>query len=343
MEYTDVETGKRRDPPTAGLSVGTGFALLVFVACLVIAGFMIKDAGSSSSPVTPPSAVTTTSKFRLGFDKNIGLPENISDLVKGIIGKTKSYRGKEFTVSATGYTNVQELYNKRAEFDFLFIPAGVLPYLDKYTVLATSVMPGAEPYLQTQMTTMVYNQKYESIRPTWDYHQSPGKWPHVSLHPQTIIGYINHYCVTSYFSMMLWTGSEEFTSSSKYGEYAGTGLQSGYGGLLDSVVDGEVTVGGVWTPYLQANRTNQEHLGTVDVMWKLPLPLLITLDANLEKTLADADWTIPYPEFGYLKGWLTWSDASADAQATLQSFVERLKLICKSCEQVRLGHAPAPK
>ena len=157
MEYTDVETGKRRDPPTAGLSVGTGFALLVFVACLVIAGFMIKDAGSSSSPVTPPSAVTTTSKFRLGFDKNIGLPENISDLVKGIIGKTKSYRGKEFTVSATGYTNVQELYNKRAEFDFLFIPAGVLPYLDKYTVLATSVMPGAEPPLQTQMTTMVYN------------------------------------------------------------------------------------------------------------------------------------------------------------------------------------------
>ena len=52
--YTDVETGTRRsDSRTAqaGLSVGDGLALLVFVTCIVISGFMIEE--SRAEPTSP--------------------------------------------------------------------------------------------------------------------------------------------------------------------------------------------------------------------------------------------------------------------------------------------------
>ena len=113
-------------------------ALAVFALIAIVNKQQPSGEGLPAAAETSLRGTGGSLKFRLGFDKNIGLPDNIAELVKGIIGNTQSYRGKELTVSATGYTNVQGLYNRRAEFDFLFIPAGVLPYLDKYTVLATS-------------------------------------------------------------------------------------------------------------------------------------------------------------------------------------------------------------
>lgn len=183
------------------------------------------------------------STLLLGYDDNLGLPEDFIDIPL----KTKAYH------------NIKQLLHdfETNKLDLAFVPAGTLPYLTSYCTIAQATF-GAEH--GRHLTSILVNRTKASL----------------SNIESSQFGRVNQYCTTSFWAPLIY-----FMEKSKAKDAINFIDTNGFQDLLFKVVDHTIDTAMVWNIILKDNPKatacveelgSKNDLPTPLILGKLPIP-----------------------------------------------------------------------
>ena len=177
-------------------------------------------------------------KIKIGYDDNLGLPADFTQQIECEI---------------VSYHNLQPMLDAFADkvLDAIFTPAGSLPYVKSYELLAQSILSIDHGI---SLTSKLVTTKNINVSKIMDF----------------TIGRVNQYCTTSYWAPLIYL--MDFIPEGSKLNFVDT---NGFVDMLDKTANGAIDCAMVWEIILKQDPQSAAKVHELGSLSNLPSPVII--------------------------------------------------------------------